>query len=43
MAKFDYINAGIGGTTSQFGVTRVENYLLCYHPDFVIVEFSVND
>ncbi len=42
-AKFTYINAGIGGTTSQFGVARAEDDLLQYAPDFVIVEFSVND
>lgn len=42
-AEFTYINAGIGGTTSQFGVARVETDLLFAKPDFVIVEFSVND
>ncbi len=42
-AEFVYVNAGIGGTTSQFGVARVESDLLSSHPDFVIVEFSVND
>lgn len=42
-ATFDYINAGIGGTTSHFGVARAESDLLKYDPDFVIVEFSVND
>lgn len=42
-AEFTYINAGIGGTTSQFGVARVEEDLLAKKPDFVIVEFSVND
>lgn len=41
--EFVYLNAGIGGTTSQFGVARAESDLLRYHPDFVIVEFSVND
>lgn len=38
-----FINAGIGGTTSQFGVARVEEDLLRYRPDLVFVEFSVND
>lgn len=38
-----YLNAGIGGTTSEFGVARVEEDLLRYDPDLVIVEFSVND
>lgn len=39
----NYINAGIGGTPSDFGVARVDDDLLKYNPDFVIVEFSVND
>lgn len=38
-----YINAGIGATTSEFGVARAESDLLRYRPDFVIAEFSVND
>lgn len=38
-----FINAGIGGTTSQFGVARVETDLLQYRPDMIFVEFSVND
>lgn len=42
-AEFTYVNAGIGGTTSQFGVARADSDLLNFHPDFVIVEFSVND
>lgn len=40
---FTYVNAGIGGTTSHLGVGRVEEDVLSYKPDFVIVEFSVND
>ena len=42
-AHFTYLNAGIGATDSQFGCARVDTDLLAYHPDFVIVEFSVND
>lgn len=42
-AKVTYVNAGIGGTTSQFGVARVKEDVLKYSPDFVITEFSVND
>lgn len=38
-----YINAGIGATTSQFGVARVESDLLSNAPDVVFAEFSVND
>ena len=41
--KVNFINAGIGGTTSQFGVARVEEDLLRFQPDLVFVEFSVND
>lgn len=40
---FTYVNAGVGGTTSQFGVSRVEEDVLSFKPDFVIIEFSVND
>ena len=40
---FTYVNAGVGGTTSQFGVSRVEEDVLRYKPDLVIIEFSVND
>ncbi len=42
-AQFTYVNAGIGGTTSYFGVARVEADVLSKEPDFVMVEFSVND
>ena len=41
--EFTYVNGGIGGTTSQFGVARVESDVLAYEPDFVVIEFSVND
>lgn len=42
-ADVTYINAGIGGTTSHLGVGRVQEEVLSHRPDFVIVEFSVND
>lgn len=38
-----FVNAGIGATTSQFACARVWDDLLQYEPDFVVVEFSVND
>lgn len=38
-----YINAGIGATTSLYGVSRVEEDVLKYNPDVVFIEFSVND
>lgn len=44
--RFDnvrYVNAGIGGTTSQFGAARVEEDVLRFKPDVVFIEFSVND
>ena len=42
-ADLTYINAGIGGTTSHFGVARCTEDLLKYMPDLVVCEFSVND
>ncbi len=40
---FTYVNAGVGGTPSQFGVARVDEDVLAFKPDFVSIEFSVND
>lgn len=42
-AKVNFVNAGIGATTSQFGVARAAQDLLPARPDVVFVEFSVND
>lgn len=42
-ASFEYVNAGVGGTTSHYAAARVQSHLLNRKPDFVIVEFSVND
>lgn len=42
-AVFHYVNGGIGGTTSHYGVSRVVTDMLMYQPDFVVVDFSVND
>ena len=42
-SKITYVNAGIGGTNSQFGAARVREDLLAHRPDFVLTEFSVND
>lgn len=41
--SFTFINAGIGATDSYLGVHRVQKDVLDYHPDLVLVEFSVND
>lgn len=40
---FTFINAGIGATDSYIGVHRVQQDVLDYDPDLVLVEFSVND
>jgi lysophospholipase L1-like esterase len=42
-ASFTYINAGIGGTSSLFGAVRVQEDVLKYSPDFIILDFTVND
>lgn len=42
-AELHYVNGGIGGTTSHYGVSRVVTDMLMYQPDFVVVDFSVND
>ncbi|MBO5166859.1 MAG: SGNH/GDSL hydrolase family protein [Lachnospiraceae bacterium] len=42
-SEITFINAGVGSTTSYLGVHRVEEDLLSYEPDLVIVEFGVND
>lgn len=41
--RVNYINAGVGATSSQFAVARVDEDLLQCQPDFVVAEFSVND
>ena len=42
-SKFAYVNGGIGGTDSLFGVSRAVTDVLMYQPDVVVVDFSVND
>lgn len=42
-AEFHFVNGGIGGTTSHYGVSRAVTDVLMYQPDFVVVDFSVND
>jgi len=41
--EVEVVNAGIGATNSYFGVHRLQKDLLDYKPDFVIVEYAVND
>lgn len=38
-----YVNAGVAGTPSTFGIVRVNKDVLSYKPDVVVVEFAVND
>lgn len=42
-AEIHYVNAGIGGTDSLYGVSRVHDDMLMYMPDVIFVDFSVND
>lgn len=42
-ASFSFVNGGIGGTSSHFGAARAWQDVLCYRPDVVVVDFSVND
>ncbi|MCR5595615.1 MAG: SGNH/GDSL hydrolase family protein [Lachnospiraceae bacterium] len=38
-----YVNAGIGATDSEYAAARLSEHLLSKKPDFVLMEFSVND
>ena len=42
-ASIQFVNAGIGATGSDYGALRVKRDLLSHHPDFVVVEYAVND
>jgi len=42
-ATIKFVNAGIGATGSDYGALRVQRDLLKEHPDFVVVEYAVND
>lgn len=42
-ANVTYLNAGIGATDSRFAVARVRDHVLSKSPDFLLVEFAVND
>jgi len=42
-SNVELINAGWGGTGSDIGTHRVYDDLLVEHPDFIVVEFAVND
>ena len=42
-STINFHNAGLGGTGSDIGTHRLTRDVLAYDPDFVVVEFSVND
>jgi lysophospholipase L1-like esterase len=42
-AEIKFVNAGIGATGSDYGAFRAKRDLLAHRPDFVIVEYAVND
>ena len=41
--KVTLINAGIGATTSSFGLYRLNEDVLMYDPDLIIIEYAGND
>ncbi len=41
--NFHFVNAGIGATGSHYGVLRITRDLLNHAPDFVVIEYAVND
>ncbi|MNQ95496.1 Arylesterase precursor [compost metagenome] len=41
--NLDSINAGIGGNTSTQGLERLQHDVIAHHPDFVIINFGMND
>jgi lysophospholipase L1-like esterase len=42
-AEITFVNAGVGATGSNFGALRAGRDLLAHRPDFVVVEYGVND
>jgi lysophospholipase L1-like esterase/dienelactone hydrolase len=42
-AEVVFVNAGVGATGSNFGALRASRDLLAHAPDFVVVEYGVND
>lgn len=42
-SKTAVVNAGIGGTGSDFGAKRYDRDVLKHKPDLVLIEFAVND
>jgi lysophospholipase L1-like esterase len=42
-SKVRFVNAGIGATGSNYGALRAQRDLLSHRPDFVVMEYGVND
>ncbi|MDF2440164.1 MAG: hypothetical protein JWN98_1148 [Abditibacteriota bacterium] len=42
-AQIEFVNAGVGATGSHYGTLRAQRDLLSRQPDFVVVEYAVND
>jgi lysophospholipase L1-like esterase len=42
-AKIAFVNTGIGATGSNYGALRAKRDLLSRNPDFIVVEYAVND
>jgi lysophospholipase L1-like esterase len=42
-ANVRFVNAGIGATGSDYGALRAKRDLLSHNPDFIVVEYAVND
>lgn len=42
-AEFELVNAGIGASGSDYGSLRVKRDLLSKSPDFVLLDYAVND
>ena len=39
----NWYNAGIGSTTSVLGIARMQDHVLAYNPDLVLLDFTTND
>ncbi len=39
----NYYNAGIGATTSVFGISRMTQQVMSHNPDLVLLDFTTND
>ena len=42
-ANVHYVNGGIGGTTSHYGVSRAVTDVLMYQPDFVAINEQISN